>query len=140
MGNQVQRDSSYPGERRVRFHSGVAQSRDSEERKRNRIKKKTKCQTAGQEGPIVVEEFPECLSDDLEMQSPAHAAGLHQTAPAKSRGETADKDHRMAPFGPWALISLTHVVAGIRPRSIRRRLTRAKAVNEWKIGNCRGAL
>src|SRR6266516_1786293 len=61
MRNQVQRDSSYPGERGVRVHRGVAQGRDSEKDKRNRIENKTKRQAAGQEGSIVIEEFPECL-------------------------------------------------------------------------------
>ena|SRR6266516_334947 len=67
MWNQVQRDSSCPGERGVRVHRGVAQGRDSEKGKRNRIEKKTKRQAAGQEGSIVIEEFSECLSDDLEL-------------------------------------------------------------------------
>ena len=76
MRNQVQRDSSYPGERRVRVHRGVAQGRDSKKGKRNRIEKKTKRQAAGQEGSIVIEESSECLSDDLEPQSLPHAKGI----------------------------------------------------------------
>src|SRR5438093_8604332 len=76
MRNQVQRDSSYPGERRVRVHRGVAQGRDSKKGKRNRIEKKTERQAAGQEGSVVIEEFPECLSDDLELQCLPQAKGI----------------------------------------------------------------
>src|SRR5213594_2835712 len=79
MGNQVHGDSSYPGERRVRVHRGVAQGRNSEKGKRNRIEKKTKRQAAGQEGSIVIEELPECLGDDLERQSLPHAQGDYTT-------------------------------------------------------------
>src|SRR5207247_7069384 len=87
MWNQVQRDSSCPGERGVRVHRGVAQGRDSEKGKRNRIEKKTKRQAAGQEGSIVIEEFTECLSDDLERQSLPHAQGItpHHTFKITSR-------------------------------------------------------
>src|SRR6266571_778017 len=76
MRNQVQRDSSYPGNRRVRVDRGVAQGRDSKKGKRNRIEKKTERQAAGQEGSIVIEEFPECLSDDLELQCLPQAKGI----------------------------------------------------------------
>src|SRR5437667_6342549 len=81
MRNQVQRDSSYPGERGVRVHRGVAQGRDSEKGKRNRIEKKTKRQAAGQEGSIVIEEFSESLSDDLDNPYLTRR-GLHHTTPS----------------------------------------------------------
>src|SRR5262249_19334098 len=46
--------------------------------------KKTKRQAAGQEGSIVIEEFSECLSDDLELQSLPHfQAGRDQEAAEK---------------------------------------------------------
>src|SRR5438093_13059325 len=103
MRNQVQRDSSYPGERGVRIHRGVAQGRDSEKAKRNRIKKKTKRQAADQEGSIVIEEFSESLSDDLELQSLPHAKGITPHYTSKSQ------NHISGPV--WLQLQ----VAGARP-------------------------
>jgi hypothetical protein len=63
--NEIERDSSYPGERGIGLHRCVAQRRQSEKCKRNGVEQKPKCQTACQECAVILVEFSECGREPL---------------------------------------------------------------------------
>src|SRR6185369_1537386 len=65
MWNKVQRDSSYPQQSGIRFHGGVAQSGNSEQREWDTVEQQSIRESAREKRAVVIQKFSERGCDDL---------------------------------------------------------------------------